>query len=211
MTKLPVSGNFEVTAEYKEVNTKYWATYHKGIDFVSDNKTVYSPCEGVVRVIAYDKTGWGWYVSIGDNQGLHHILCHLATDTICVEVGDIVTPTTKIGIMGNTGNVTGVHVHYQINKDNKDIDPYEYLGYDFKRGKYNSKDFQIGGEEMIPTDFNEAHDYAKKYISLLYEYGITDGYEDGTFKPRQNITREECAAMIGRLIEAIQIGGITNG
>ena len=24
------------------------------------------------------------------------------------------------------------------------------------------KDFQIGGEEMIPTDFNEAHDYAKK-------------------------------------------------
>ncbi len=64
---------------------------------------------------------------------------------------------------------------------------------------------------MIPTDFNEAHDYAKKYISLLYDYGITDGYEDGTFKPRQNITREECATMIGRLIEAIQIGGITNG
>ena len=62
MTNLPITGAFSITATYGQTGI-YWKNGHKGVDFVADNRNIYAPCDGTVRVVAYDSSGWGQYVS----------------------------------------------------------------------------------------------------------------------------------------------------
>ena len=50
------------------------------------------------------------------------------------------------------------------------------------------------------TDMHEISEYAKHSIFVLAELNITNGYEDGSIRPKNNITREESAALIYRSI-----------
>ncbi len=56
-------------------------------------------------------------------------------------------------------------------------------------------------------------DYFAQAASLLKEFGVLDGYPDGTFKPQNSITRAEMAAIVCRLIakdhEATDLKGET--
>ena len=42
--------------------------------------------------------------------------------------------------------------------------------------------------------------WAATYVDFLYSTGITTGYEDGTFRPNQNITRAQCSVMLFRYL-----------
>ena len=194
MTNLPVTGEFTITAVYGQ-SGKYWSAGHKGIDFVAPDRTVYSTVDGTVRVVAYDEGGWGNYVSGGDSQGRRHIFCHL--DKVLVKAGDKVTRLSVLGVMGSTGNVTGLHLHYQINgKDGQPIDPSAYLGVPNKVGKYNSGDFEI----MSYKDENQISGWAKDAVDQVTKLGIMVG--DGEyFRPRDNVTREELAQVIANLLK----------
>lgn len=195
MTNLPITGKFTITAVYGQSGS-YWKNGHKGIDFVADNKKIYSTCDGTVRVVAYDSGGWGNYVSVGDSEGRRHIFCHL--DSVNVKVGDKVTRTSVIGIMGRTGNVTGLHLHFQLNdKNNQPLDPTGYLGIPNKKGEYNSEDFKI----MTFNDSNEIADWAKSAVEKVSEMGIMVGDDKGNFNPTVNITRQEFAVAIAKLLE----------
>lgn len=46
--------------------------------------------------------------------------------------------------------------------------------------------------------------YASKEIQKLADLGIVKGFEDGTFRPQTNVTREQEAAIIGRLLEVLE-------
>lgn len=52
------------------------------------------------------------------------------------------------------------------------------------------------------ASFSDIHDtdYFASAASLLKEFGVLDGYPDGTFKPQNSITRAEMAAIVCRLI-----------
>ena len=110
MTNLPITGIFSITATFGQKGS-YWTNGHKGVDITCTNRDVYATCDGVVRVIAYDSGGWGQYVTIGESNGNIHIFCHLVNGSVKVKRGERVNRTTKIGIMGSTGNSTGVHLH----------------------------------------------------------------------------------------------------
>ena len=110
MTNLPLTGRITITAAFGEKGP-YWKTFHKGIDMICDDKTVYAPCAGTVRVVAFDEGGWGQYVTIGSPDGRIHIHCHMVKGSVKVQSGEKVTRITKIGTMGDTGNATGVHLH----------------------------------------------------------------------------------------------------
>ncbi len=77
-----------------------------------------------------------------DNK--YHWYCHLSK--ITCSVGQKISRTTHLGIMGNTGNSTGKHLHFEIrNSSNKYADnsnPADYMGIPNKVGSYNSSDFQ---------------------------------------------------------------------
>lgn len=197
MTNLPVTGEFEITAVYGQ-SGNLWANGHKGIDFVSQNKTVYSTCDGTVRVIAFDKSGWGRYVSIGDSEGKRHIFCHLEEGSVLVKEGQKVSRSTVIGKMGDTGNVTGVHLHYQLNsKDGVPIDPTVHLGIPNRTGKYNSKDYDMANFK----DFDSISSWARNAVTKVADKGLMEGDEKGNFNPKKNLTREEAAVILSRLID----------
>ena len=143
-TNLPFTGVFKVTQAYG-VKGSYAAGYHTGIDLVGNNKTVYSVCDGKVILARYYGS-YGKCVKVRDNKtGNVFLFAHL--QSISVKVGKQVTRTTKLGIMGNTGNSRGAHLHFEMRtpKDQYGVqyNPCDYLGIPNKKGTYDSKNYQI--------------------------------------------------------------------
>lgn len=203
MTNLPVTGKFTITATYNQ-DGAYWKDKHRGIDFVADDRDVYATCDGVVRVVAYDEGGWGRYVSIGDERGMRHIFCHLEEGSVRVAVGQRVNRTTVIAKMGNTGNVTGLHLHFQLNDgDNQPTDPTGYLGIPNKKGSYYSESFTITEDRPMEkyNDDSSIANWAKEAVKKVGQAGIMLGDENNNFNPRANLTRQEAAVIIERLLE----------
>lgn len=204
MTNLPISGQFNVTATYGQQG-KYWSKGHQGVDIVCSNKNIYATCNGTVRVVAYDANGWGQYVSIGDTEGRRHIFCHLVKDSVKVKVGQKVSRDTIIGIMGSSGNSSGIHLHYQINDANgNSINPCLYLGITNTKGVYNSADYQIEEEDdMTFKDDAKIANWAKTAVDKVSDAGILKGDEKGNFNPKNYLTREEFAVAIARALKLI--------
>lgn len=202
MTNLPVTGSFKITAVYGQKGS-YWKNGHKGIDFIATDKRIFATCDGIVRTVAYDANGWGQYVSIGDSEGRRHIFCHLVKDSVKVKKGDKVTRSTVVGTMGATGNVTGVHLHYQINNaNNTPIDPCQYLGIPNKNGNYNSDDYHIDKKEVLKMtykDDKEISAWAKDAVYEAQKEGTMLGDDLGNFNPKDFVTREELAVVLKRL------------
>jgi hypothetical protein len=208
MTNLPISGIFNITATYGQKG-KHWANGHQGIDIICDNKTIYATCDGTVRVVAYDATGWGYYVSIGDNEGRKHLFCHLAKGSIKVSQGQKVNRSTVIGTMGSTGNSTGTHLHYQINDASGNaINPCPYLGVPNQKGTYNSKDFEIN---KLYADDAKIAKWAKDEVYNLKDKKIMVGDTNNNFNPTNNITRQEIAVAVYNAIKTCGLGYADNG
>lgn len=141
-TNIPLTGAFKVTCEYKRKGS--WAAgWHTGIDLVGDD-TIYGTCDGTVYKIGVDRS-YGNYIVVKAPDGKYHWFCHLSKVTC--KVGDKISRTSKIGVMGSTGNSTDKHLHFEIrNSSNKYADntsPAEYMGIPNKVGNYNTSDYQI--------------------------------------------------------------------
>lgn len=147
-TKICFTGDFKVTCIYGKKGTAWKSGVHQGIDLVGiTNKKVYSICNGVVERAGYDNGGFGNYVRIKENGTENRIyLAHL--EKIYVKVGQSVTYTTVVGLMGNTGNSTGPHTHVEIRQFQngvavKKLNPATYMGIPNVVGTYNSSNYQI--------------------------------------------------------------------
>ena len=142
-TNIPLTGKFKVTCEYKRKGN-WLAGWHTGIDLVCDDDTIYGTCDGTVYKIGVDKS-YGNYIVVKAPDGKFHWFCHLSKVT-CSE-GQKISRTMKIGVMGNTGNSTGKHLHFEIrNTSNKYADnsnPADYMGIPNKVGSYDSNNYQI--------------------------------------------------------------------
>lgn len=144
-TNLPLTGTFNVTCEYKRKGNSWIAGWHTGIDLTGSD-TIYATCDGTVTRIGLNDDGYGNFIVVKATNGKYHWFCHLSR--IDVKENQTVNRLSKIGIMGNTGNTTGKHLHYEIrNESNKyadNINPAEYMGIPNKVGTYDSKNYQIG-------------------------------------------------------------------
>ena len=150
-TNIPLTGNFQVTCEYKRKGS--WACgWHTGIDLICDDDTIYGTCDGTVTKIGVDKS-YGNYITVKAPDGKFHWYCHLRK--VACSVGQKISRTTKIGVMGNTGNSTGKHLHFEIrNSSNKYADnsnPADYMGIPNKVGSYNSNNYQINNSTNSNT------------------------------------------------------------
>ena len=159
-SKIPCNGIFRVTCEFGRKGKTWKAGYHTGIDIVNDDFIVYSTCNGKIYNMGFDAS-YGNFIVIADdtpNDVHYHWYCHLSR--ILINMGDEVTPETKIGIMGKTGNATGIHLHYEIrNKLNTYgvVDnPADYMGIPNKVGTYNEQDYQqeVYEEKVLARNTN---------------------------------------------------------
>lgn len=153
-TNIPLTGKFNVTCEYGRKGN--WAAgWHTGIDLVG-NDTIYGTCDGTVVRTDVDKS-YGNFIVVKAPDGKFHWFCHLSK-VICT-VGQKISRTTKIGVMGSTGNSTGKHLHFEIrnasNRYGDNSNPAEYMGIPNSVGSYNSSNYQISSQSNTkPTTQN---------------------------------------------------------
>ncbi|WP_117161390.1 M23 family metallopeptidase [Paraliobacillus sp. X-1268] len=99
-----------------------WGSYHKGIDIAGpSNRAIIAADNGTVESAGWDSGGYGNKVIINHNNGYKTVYAHLAS--ISVSSGETVTQGEQIGVMGTTGNSTGIHLHIEVYKDGNRIDP----------------------------------------------------------------------------------------
>lgn len=99
--------------------------FHDGIDIVAQRKTpIIAPAKGVVTCAGW-QSGLGRVVKIKHGYGYSTLFGH--NDKLLVKKGDTVERGDTIALLGNSGRSTGPHVHYEIRKDDKAINPYHYV------------------------------------------------------------------------------------
>lgn len=114
-----------VTSPYGERDGG-WSSWHYGTDFVGFT-TVCAILPGRVTAVGV-LPGWsagGIQVVIDHGAGIVTRSLHL--ERAHVSVGDTVAEAADIGIMGNTGNATGVCVHLEILIGGRNVDPVPWI------------------------------------------------------------------------------------
>ncbi|MFN7251998.1 MAG: peptidoglycan DD-metalloendopeptidase family protein [Anaerobacillus sp.] len=102
-----------------------WGRFHRGIDIARPTNTnILAADNGTVSFAGWDG-GYGNKVIVNHNNGMTTLYAHLAS--IDVNVGDSVAQGQKIGVMGKTGNSTGVHLHFEVYQDGDLKNPMDYL------------------------------------------------------------------------------------
>ena len=108
--------------------SRCFSSGHNGCDLVAPLGTpLYAAQKGVVvKVMNFDISGYGKGVVIDHGNGLSSLYAHLSK--IEVSVGGILTQGQKIGEVGDTGNATGYHCHFEIKFNGNRIDPWPFIG-----------------------------------------------------------------------------------
>ena len=89
-----------------------WGRQHKGIDLkVYIGDTIRSAFSGKVRMVKYERGGYGKYIVIRHSNGLETIYGHLSKQL--VEENQVVRAGEVIGLGGNTGRSTGSRLHFE--------------------------------------------------------------------------------------------------
>ncbi|MCP4988218.1 MAG: peptidoglycan DD-metalloendopeptidase family protein [Colwellia sp.] len=105
-------------------------TMHKGVDFAGkEDAGIIATASGVVTW-ASKRYGYGQLIEINHGDGLSTRYGH--NKNLLVKVGDVVNKGQVIARMGSTGRSTGPHVHYEILRNNKQINPIKFV---YRKGK----------------------------------------------------------------------------
>jgi len=99
--------------------------HHNGIDIAVPEGTPVRPVlSGKVIYSGYSK-GYGNFVIVEHEDGIQTLYAHNSKNL--VKVGDIVTPETFIALSGSTGRTTGPHLHFEIRKDGRAMNPLAFI------------------------------------------------------------------------------------
>ncbi|MEQ6204266.1 M23 family metallopeptidase [Sulfitobacter sp. HNIBRBA2951] len=98
---------------------------HNGVDFAAGLGTpLYATADGVVTHAGWG-SGYGRLVKIQHEFGIETRYAHMSK--MRVKVGQRVSRGDRIGDMGASGRVTGVHLHYEVRVGGKPVNPMIYI------------------------------------------------------------------------------------
>lgn len=98
---------------------------HKGMDFTAPTGTpIYATGNGVVTRADSNSSGYGNHIRINHGFGYLTLYAHLSKYN--VKKGQRVKRGDLIGFVGNTGRSQGPHLHYEVHKDGKHINPINF-------------------------------------------------------------------------------------
>lgn len=131
MYRSPFKASSRQTTAFKKAGN--WAAgYHTGVDRVCDtNTTMVSPADGTIQRNSYDKS-YGNYIIITTTDGKSILMAHMKNKS-SVKVGASIKKGDTVGVMGNTGNSYGAHLHIEVENSktwsyNKNLlDPNSYI------------------------------------------------------------------------------------
>jgi murein DD-endopeptidase MepM/ murein hydrolase activator NlpD len=95
---------------------------HKGIDFKVEMGTeILATGGGTVEKVLTHKSGYGKHIVIKHDENYQTMYAHLSD--FKVKKGDKVEKGQVVGYSGNTGKSITPHLHYEVLKDGKAVDP----------------------------------------------------------------------------------------
>lgn len=108
---------------------------HNGIDFTAPTSTeVFSTGKGKIIKAKKSKTGYGNHIIIDHGYSFTTLYAHLSE--IKVKKGQEIKRGDLIGLVGSTGLSTAPHLHYEVRKNNKPVNPAHYFYNDLSPEEY---------------------------------------------------------------------------
>lgn len=99
---------------------------HTGVDFTAPTGTpIYATGNGIVQVAERNSHGYGRMVTIDHGYGYETLYAHLSQ--IKVKPGQEVKRGEIIGLVGNTGISTAPHLHYEVVRNGRKVNPINYF------------------------------------------------------------------------------------
>lgn len=100
--------------------------FHSGLDISAPyGSPVKSSMSGIVEKTGYDEDGYGYFIVIKHGNSTKTLYGHLSQ--ILVREGQRVRRGQIIGKVGDTGMTTGPHLHFEVIKNGKKVNPRKYL------------------------------------------------------------------------------------
>lgn len=119
----PISGG-KITSRYGE-RSRVRSSAHTGLDIATSTGTpIKAAASGNVTFSGY-KGSYGYLIKIECDNGYEMWYGHCSK--LYVKVGARVLAGDTIAAVGSTGNSTGPHLHFEIRKNGKTLDPQDYL------------------------------------------------------------------------------------
>jgi murein DD-endopeptidase MepM/ murein hydrolase activator NlpD len=99
--------------------------YHRGVDFAGPaGAQVMSVASGVVT---YSKERFGYGKTVEINHGNGYVTRYAHNQRVLVGVGDTVQKGQAIALIGSTGRSTGPHLHFEVLKQGRAVDPMSFV------------------------------------------------------------------------------------
>lgn len=129
LNRLSSGFSYRIDPIYKTVK------FHAGLDFSAPSGTpIYATAQGVVRTAGNLGNGYGNHVIIYHGYQYTTLYGHMFR--IKVRPGQSVKRGEVIGYVGNTGKSTGPHLHYEVMKGGKHLDPIYFFYNDLTPEQY---------------------------------------------------------------------------
>ena len=124
--------------------------FHKGMDFTAPRGTpIYATGNGVVKRADSRSSGYGRHVRIDHGFGYVSLYAHLYK--YAVKKGQKVKRGDLIGFVGSTGRSQAPHLHYEIFKDKKNLNPINFYYGDLSPEEF-AELLKVAGQENQSLD-----------------------------------------------------------
>ena len=123
--KITTQVKIRYPTEKVRINQGY-SYFHWGLDLGGNlGDSVYPVMAGTVEQVEQSKFAYGNSILVDHGSGLKSLYAHL--HTINIQVGDNVYTKEPIGQVGSTGYSTGPHLHLEVYKNSRAVDPRSVL------------------------------------------------------------------------------------
>ena len=125
----PVFGPINSRFGWRNHPIKKGKRFHKGIDIKTwYGAPIQATADGIVIFSKWNKHGFGYTVVIDHGYGIKTLYAHCSR--LLVKRKDFVTKGQVIAQVGSTGFSTGPHLHYEVKKWRKSLNPIAFLDLD---------------------------------------------------------------------------------
>lgn len=209
MSRILKTGEHRITQGYSSV--------HNAVDVVKSPSLLDDIIAHSAGKVIFCQTGYknakgskgnasyGNCVKIDHGNGYATLYAHL--NKVYVANGQSVEQGQAIGYMGDSGNAYGAHLHFEVWKDGKRIDPTAYLNTDLPIAKpaapVAGKSVDELAKEVIRGDWGNGQDRVNRLTAAGYDYNAVQAKVDemlGTSKPTQKSVDEIAHEVIKGLL-----------
>ena len=100
--------------------------FHKGVDFAATQGSNVTAVAAGVVTWAGERSGYGKLIEINHGDGFLTRYAH--NERTLVTVGQTVKRGEPVALMGSTGRSTGPHVHFEVLRNGRQVDPLSFVG-----------------------------------------------------------------------------------